>query len=182
MIVDIIILSFLSGRAMHGYEIKKHVGRILPGRTGLNNNLLYPALHRLEAMGAITKEIREQKGKPARHVYSATAVGREILHDMVGQLSESDAADDGEFLSRVAFFDLIEPSDKARILDMRARHLKRDLERRSALTKEYIDDFDSPWVLRVMNFENEKLKREMAWIDELRHHITPRRATRSSRR
>lgn len=182
MIVDIIILALLSKSRRHGYDIKKDVDRILFRQGRMNNNLLYPALHRLEGMGAIEKEIQPQKGKPNRHVYGITTVGNEILMDMVGQYDESDAVDDGEFLSRLAFFDLIEPTDQARILDLRERELKRRLEHRAGLTADYIDEYDSPWVVRLMTFEKERLEREIAWIEELKNHVRPKRGSRAARR
>jgi len=181
MIVDIIILALLNKGRMHGYEIKKHVDRILMGKAQMNNNLLYPALHRLEGMGALEKEVQAQKGKPNRHVYGITSVGKEILHDMVGQYSEADAADDGEFLSRLAFFDLIAPADRARILELRARELKRRLDHRAGLTAQYIDDYDSPWIVRLMAFEKDRLEREIAWIEELKNQVRPKRASRARR-
>jgi DNA-binding PadR family transcriptional regulator len=74
--VDILILQNLIARPAHGYEIKKSVERIMGGAFAVNNNVLYPALRRLEEMGAVEKEVARQEGKPGRHVYRATEQGR----------------------------------------------------------------------------------------------------------
>ena len=49
--LDILLLAILSGEPAHGYEIRQKVERILSGAVSMNPNVLYPALHRFEAMG-----------------------------------------------------------------------------------------------------------------------------------
>ena len=168
---DIVILALLLLGPRHGYEIKKDIGRIMQARSRLNNNLLYPALHRLEKMGAVEGRIEEQEGKPARHVYWITAMGREVFQDLIGQFSETDAAKDEEFLARLAFFDMVDSPTRQRILAERKRQLARQLDNRKSLGAEYAPGFgalmDSVWVDRLLGFEQQRLADEIAWIEEL---------------
>ena len=78
--IEILILRRLRSGPAHGYELRKRVEET----TGfvLHNNSLYPALRRFEEAGAVTKAAEPQDGRPARLVYTLTAVGQELLHDM----------------------------------------------------------------------------------------------------
>jgi DNA-binding PadR family transcriptional regulator len=132
--IDIIILRHLRRQPAHGYELRKRVEET----TGvvLHNNSLYPALKRFEEAGAVVRRSEEQEGRPPRNVYSITAVGLELLHDLLAELSPEAATDDQEFLTRLGQFSLLEPGERLGILDARdtalearIRHLTGLLER-----------------------------------------------------
>ena len=78
--IEILILRRLRSGPAHGYELRKRVEQT----TGfvLHNNSLYPALRRFEEAGAV-KGAERQEGRTPRLVYTLTAVGRELLHDML---------------------------------------------------------------------------------------------------
>ena len=98
--IEILILRRLRSGPAHGYELRKRVEQT----TGfvLHNNSLYPALRRFEEAGAVTKTAEPQEGRPPRLVYALTAVGHELLHDMLAELPAEQAADLSEFLARPA--------------------------------------------------------------------------------
>jgi DNA-binding PadR family transcriptional regulator len=120
--VEILILRRLRGGPAHGYELRKRVEET----TGfvLHNNSLYPALKRFEDAGAVTKTTEQQDGRPPRVVYTLTEVGRELLHDMIAELSRGAAADDGEFMARLGQFSLIDPAERATVLAARTEALR----------------------------------------------------------
>lgn len=90
MYAEIIILASLGARPQHGYEIKKTVERALGGSITLNNKVLYPALKRFEAMGAVEREVERQEGRPERHIYRLTEHGeRGLAGDLAGFLAGS---------------------------------------------------------------------------------------------
>jgi len=103
----------------------------------------------------------------SRHVYSLAPAGAEILRDLVGQFDEAEAAKDDEFQVRLAFFDLLEDTEKARILGLRRRALEQRIEHRRTIHGDYAQDYDSPWVRRLMDYEQKRLAQELAWIQEL---------------
>ena len=102
MYLDIVILSHLQRGPVHGYELKRKVSQTTA--YALHNNTLYPALRRFEEAGAVTKTAETLPGRPPRHVYELTDLGRELLHDMLADLSPEQAADEHEFLARVGQF------------------------------------------------------------------------------
>lgn len=161
--VDILILRHLRQRPAHGYELRKRVEAI----TGvlLHNNSLYPALKRFEEAGAVVKTAEPQEGRPPRHVYEITDVGRELLHDMLAELPAEAAGDDTEFLARVGQFTLLAPDERTAILDARdaalrdrVAHLERVVERAR----------DEPWGERVTRELIRRAKAERTWLARLR--------------
>src|SRR5260370_30724211 len=97
-------------RPATGYELRKRV----EATTGfvLHNNSLYPALRRFEEAGAVVKTAEAQQGRPPKHVYEITDVGRELLHDMLAELPADQAGDEMEFLSRLGQFSLLEAAGR----------------------------------------------------------------------
>ena len=144
MVTDIVILALLSNKPKHGYEIKKDVGRILERETKLNNNLLYPALRRLEKTGAVVSEIMEQKDMPNKRVYNITQSGKELFKALLNSFSETDMVKEEEFLVRLAFFDDLDVPGRSRLLEMRLSELRKRLEHHTDGAFEF--KYLSPWI------------------------------------
>jgi DNA-binding PadR family transcriptional regulator len=131
--VDLLILRHLFRGPAHGYEIRKRV----QATTGivLHNNALYPALRRFEEAGAVTRTAEPQQGRPPRHVYELTGVGRELLHDMLAELPADQALDDTEFMSRLGQFGLLTPDERHAVLDARDEALRQHVDRMRSLSE-----------------------------------------------
>jgi DNA-binding PadR family transcriptional regulator len=134
MWIDILVLGHLANGPAHGYQIKQRVGSSIGHTTSLNNNVLYPALRRLEELGAVESELVPQRGTPARRVYHLTDRGLDVLRGMLEDLPPESALNDAEFHVRLAFFDLIDPAARIEILRNRVAavgrlldHLRRSL-------------------------------------------------------
>jgi DNA-binding PadR family transcriptional regulator len=108
----------------HGYEIKKDVERALGGMVPLNNKTLYLTLKRFEEMGAVTRQVIPQEGKPNRHLYQLTERGVELLHAYLRDFEPEQAGADAEFFTRVSFFDLLEAHEHETILSRRLAYLE----------------------------------------------------------
>ena len=77
---ELLILSVLEDEPHHGYEI----GQLIRDRgAGLafSEGVLYPALHRLEARGALSGSWQAGHGGPRRRYYTLTEDGRGLLAD-----------------------------------------------------------------------------------------------------
>jgi DNA-binding PadR family transcriptional regulator len=123
--IEILILRRLRAGPAHGYELRKRVEQT----TGivLHNNSLYPALRRFEEAGAVTKTAQPQEGRPPRLVYTLTAVGHDLLHDMLADLPPDQAADPAEFMARLGQFSLISYPERAVVLAARTRAVRDQL-------------------------------------------------------
>ncbi|MGA2141952.1 MAG: PadR family transcriptional regulator [Brevinematales bacterium] len=171
MVTDIVILALLSNKPKHGYEIKKDVSRILERETKLNNNLLYPALRRLEKTGAVVSELQEQAETPTRRVYSITPAGREMFKNLLNSFREEDISKEEEFLVRVAFMEKLGEHERLRLLDMRLKELQRRLDHHNNIDGSFAYKFDSPWIENVMSYRQIKITEDIAWIEELKSSI-----------
>ncbi|MFF4779174.1 helix-turn-helix transcriptional regulator [Microtetraspora fusca] len=166
MYVDILILSHLLKGPIHGYELKRGVAETT-GYT-LHNNSLYPALRRFEESGAVVKTAEPQEGRPPRHIYTITELGRELLYDMLGELPPELAGDEEEFLTRVGLFSLIGPDERravlaarGRALAERERHLLHQAGRASG------SDRHHDWGGLVVTELLDRVRRERTWIERL---------------
>ncbi|NEN06372.1 PadR family transcriptional regulator [Diaminobutyricibacter tongyongensis] len=161
--IDILILRHLRRQPAHGYELRKRVEET----TGvvLHNNSLYPALKRFEEAGAVVKRSEEQEGRPARHVYSITPVGLELLHDMLAELPPESAGDDLEFLTRLGQFSLLEPAERLTILDARDAALETRIHHLTALLDRGRRDL---WSRDVTTELIRRCEAERTWLAGLR--------------
>lgn len=77
--LETLILGVLQEGDLHGYEIAKRIKRESDSLLSYGEGQMYPALHALEAEGAISAHWETQEGKPARRVYSLTGHGGDAL-------------------------------------------------------------------------------------------------------
>ena len=161
--VEIVLLSNLVDRPAHGYELRQRVEQSLG--TTLSNNSLYPSLRRFTEAGAVTRTPQEQQGRPTRHVYEITAVGVEMLHDMLAELPDELAADQTEFSVRLAQFDRLTVAERLAVLDGRTRALLARAARADELTATVEPD---SWARIVVDEVIIRTHTELRWLDTLR--------------
>jgi DNA-binding PadR family transcriptional regulator len=171
MYIEILILEQLRDRPRHGYEIRKTVERVLG--FGLNSNTLYPALKRFEEMGAVQREVEHQEGRPDRHVYRLTDVGHEVFEDLLREFPPEVAKDDNEFQVRVAFFHLLDPGARQEILAARQAVIEGKLGHLERMASEAAS-VDYPYARRLIEFNRDQVKAELAWIDQLARDVKER--------
>jgi DNA-binding PadR family transcriptional regulator len=174
MYIDILILAELASRPYHGYELKRHVERLLGGGMSMNANQLYPSLRRFEAMGVVSRRIERQVGKPDRHIYSLTDRGREKLLELLQDFPPDLARNPSEFGARVAFFHLLEPHARLAILATRKEVLRDHLhflEQSQALLDTNVAQ--SFYVHRLLSFQQQQMQEEVAWITCLQEEMQP---------
>ncbi len=171
MYSEILILAMLQPGPRHGYEIKKDIDRALGGMVALNNKTLYLALKRFEEMGAVTRQVIPQEGKPNRHLYELTEHGIELLHTYLRDFGPDQAGVDAEFFTRVSFFDFLELPERREILNMRLAYLQRGLEYLRSLQQMTEEDEDGANIIpsyshaqRVLAFHIRRIRDEYEWI------------------
>lgn len=172
MYSEILILAMLQQGPRHGYNIKKDVERALGGTVSLNNKTLYLALKRFEEMGAVTRQVILQEGKPNRHLYHLTERGVELLQAYLRDFGPEQAGVDTEFFTRVAFFDLLEVEEREAILKKRLAYLQGGLEYLQNLQQIADSGEDCApsmgismsYAQRVLAFHTRRIRDEYHWI------------------
>jgi PadR family transcriptional regulator, regulatory protein AphA len=74
-----LLLGLLSVEPMSGYDLGQAVRDSIGHFWNESYGQIYPNLKRMVAAGLITGKTKQQKGRPARQVYSITSKGREHL-------------------------------------------------------------------------------------------------------
>ena len=171
MYSEILILAMLRQGPRHGYEIKKDIDRALGGMVSLNNKTLYLALKRFEEMGAVTRQVVLQEGKPNRHLYQMTERGIELLQAYLRDFGPEQAGVDAEFFTRVSFFDFLEVPERRVILKRRLTYLQRGLAYLHNLQQMAEEDEDCANIIpsrshaqRVLAFHTRRIRDEYEWI------------------
>lgn len=84
------VMGILSLGPMSGYEIRKTIEGSLGNFWSESYGQIYPILKSLLAEGLVTRRTETQEGRPSRHVYALTEVGRENLVEWLGRPVEQD--------------------------------------------------------------------------------------------
>jgi len=167
---DILILSALLKRPMHGYEIKKEYDDLLAGLVTLHHNQLYPALRRFEEMGAVRRDVVEQQGKPDRLIYQLTEDGFQLLREMLREFPLSIALNDMEFMVRFALFGFLEPDDRLTILKTRRKALTMRYEKGARVTQTLdipVREKVQPYVDQLRELNTKKMSDELGWLEAM---------------
>lgn len=189
--LEFAILGLLQEAPLHGYELRKQLGRRLGGFRAFSYGSLYPALRRLVRAGLIveTEECTGRRGagpaadtgrqagwsRRGRRVYRVTAEGKERFAEMLADAGPQ-AWEDGSFGVHLAFFARTPAETRLRILEGRRRTVE---QRRDGLrstlgrTGEQIDRYTRE--LHRLGLESSE--REVRWLNEL---IATERAEQAS--
>lgn len=166
--IDIIILSQLIHGPKHGYKIKKNVAFVLGNSYELNNNTLYPRLKKFEEMGAVERVVEQQEGIPNRFLYNITDIGRELFEKLLQDITEETAANENEFDNRLAFFSLLTEENKEKILNLRVKYLKKQLEYINNMTVIVSEEDYIPFSKQLYIYSQEKLEYEIKLVEKLK--------------
>lgn len=77
--LDLLILKTLSWGPAHGYAVARWIEQLTGNNLQIGEGSLYPALHRLEARGAVEAEWRISDRNRKAKFYRLTAEGRKAL-------------------------------------------------------------------------------------------------------
>jgi PadR family transcriptional regulator PadR len=90
--VDLLILKTVALEPMHGWAISQRVKQVSSNVLKINDNALYPALHRLEEQGWLKSEWGESENNRKAKYYSLTRSGRKRLEVEAAQWRRLSAA------------------------------------------------------------------------------------------
>lgn len=77
----IIILTMLSRKEMHGYDILKTIENESSGSFAYKEGTLYPLLHQLEKEGSIIARWEDTESSRKRKFYKISPQGRKLLKE-----------------------------------------------------------------------------------------------------
>jgi len=77
------ILLFLFERPAYAYEASEAIGELSQGTLSADENSMYRALNRFEALGIVQSQMHQSNIGPARRYYSLTQTGLSLLAQFI---------------------------------------------------------------------------------------------------
>jgi DNA-binding PadR family transcriptional regulator len=192
LMIDLAILGLLTEQELHGYELKKRLAELLPGRAAISFGSLYPALNRLERQGCV--KAVEERTTPTSHMsgslagelaafkarvrgsgivkgagrgrkaYGITDAGRSRLAEL---LADQDVSDDRAFTLRVAFAAELDDAPRLELFERRRADLlgrRDDLRRRREARA---TGRSHRYLGALLERDADHLANDLAWLDRL---------------
>jgi DNA-binding PadR family transcriptional regulator len=171
----LVILGFLRGRPLYGYEIKQLIEHVMGDWTNIAFGSIYFALKRLAEEGFVEKVGTEQEGgRPSRTVYQITDAGREEFVRLLREVWDSVEQQTFAFDIGLSFMSALPIDDVRGHLRKRVTHLEHILQYLDAHQAEELADTDHvPMHLASTVFDHHRrhLQAELDWTRELLQNV-----------
>jgi DNA-binding PadR family transcriptional regulator len=163
--LDMAVLGLLKQEhTMHGYQIKKELTNQLGQLWRVSFGSLYPAITRLEKMGAVEQVFPKGEVKRRKNIYRITQKGEEIFSEALSE--EASIADDAGFGLKLAFFRYVNPETRVQLLERRRAYLTDKLANLRDQLREYKQRIDD-YTYRLMEHGAQTTSADIEWIDRL---------------
>jgi DNA-binding PadR family transcriptional regulator len=180
---DLVVLSLLAERPMHGYEANTLLEfRKVREWAGVSRPQVYYSLDKL-ARCELVRSVRSgaDTGGPERNVYETTARGRAALADALERDDWADRNERPAFLTWLALSWQCRPGIFLKQANRRRKFLESELSRqqeiRAAVRKEVGHRFhEAVWMLSL---NIDQLRTELRWIEKVIREFPKRSAARN---
>ena len=176
---DLVILSLLAERGMHGYQVNLELERRdVRDWAGISRPQVYYSLEKLAAAGMIrAAESDEPAAGPKRRVFDTTATGRHALSDALEREDWTAQRDRPAFLTWVALSWQARAGVFQKQIARRKEFLECELARETETLDSILKEVGHPyheavWMVTLMI---EQLKTELQWLRKVAKEL-PRRA------
>lgn len=169
-LADLVVLSMLAERAMHGYELwAKLERREVQEWASISKPQIYYSLKKLEDAGHIEPASHEDPSLgPERRAYRPTTAGRRALADALARAEWATHDVPQPFTTWMVLSWQARPRDFAAQIDRRRRHvldkLAFELAALDSIIEETSPSSDAAMVVRLAIRQHEV---ELAWLDEV---------------
>jgi DNA-binding PadR family transcriptional regulator len=170
MSTRLVILGFLRGQLLYGYEIKRMIEQIMGDWTNIAFGSIYFALKKLAEEGFVEKVATEQEGgRPSRTVYRITDAGREEFLRLLREVWDSVERQTFAFDIGLSFMSALPIGEVKGYLRKRVTHLEHVLQYLEAHQAEQLADEHVPDRLASAVFEHHRrhLQAELDWTRDL---------------
>ena len=176
---DLVVLSLLSERPMHGYEVNLELERReIRDWAGISRPQVYYSLDKLQGLGFLrAMKNKEPAAGPERNVLTATADGREALADALEREDWTKQRERPPFLTWIALSWLARPGVFKKQIQRRRKFLESELAREKEVLRSVLQEVGHPYheAVWMLKLTIEQFKTELAWLDKVQQEL-PRRA------
>ena len=182
---DLVLLSLLAERPMHGYQANLELERRqVRDWAGISRPQVYYSLEKLARLGLIkSADSDEPVAGPERSVFGTTAVGRAALADALEREEWTDQRERPPFLTWIALSWQARPGVFERQLRKRERFLAKELEREAATLRAVRAEVghrfhEAVWMLSLTI---QQLRTELRWLRKMERELPRRTSARHAR-
>lgn len=175
---DLVLLSLLSERPMHGYEANAELARReIRDWAAISRPQIYYSLEKLLRLGLVRTVSSDDAQGPDRRVVASTARGREALADALERAEWATQRERPPFLTWLALSWLARPGVIKEQLRRRRKFLEDEIAREretlaSVLAEVGHEFHEAVWMIKLMISQFET---ELAWTKQVESEL-PRRA------
>jgi DNA-binding PadR family transcriptional regulator len=165
-----VILGFLRGSPLYGYEIKQRIEHVMGDWTDIAFGSIYFALKKLDEEGFIRKTGTEQEaGRPSRTVYEITSAGREEFMRLLRGVWGNVERQSFDFDIALSFIGALPAQEVKDNLRKRIAGLEHVLQYIGSHEQEQVADEHTPKRLVAAVFAHHRvhLQAELEWTREL---------------
>jgi DNA-binding PadR family transcriptional regulator len=167
---DLVVLSLLRERAMHGYELNRELERReVRDWARISRPQVYYSLKKLAESGHIIRAAEGQRAGPERQVFRLSAAGRRGLAAALGREEWAVQRPPPAFLTWMALSANAEPEDRLRLVRRRRSFLQEQLTKERATLGEILAD-TGPMVQAAAHIVRLVIRQwevELGWLDEV---------------
>jgi DNA-binding PadR family transcriptional regulator len=182
---DLVILSLLAERPMHGYEANATLeNRKIRDWAAVSRPQIYYSLEKLTRLGLIRviDDVSESAG-PERRVFQTTEEGRRQLADALEAPHWTNGKVHEPFQTWLALSWQARPRTFAQQLKRRRKHLEEKLAEERATLADVLNEVGHPyheavWMLKLVVAQ---LELELKWLEQIERE-TPKRAPAKRRK
>ena len=175
---DLVLLSLLSERPMHGYQANAELERReVRDWAGISRPQVYYSLEKLLRLGFVRAvESDEAQQGPDRRVVATTARGREALADALEREDWTTQRDRPAFLTWMALSWLARPGVVKKQLRRRRAYLEAEIARERATLDSVLEEVghafhEAVWMIKLMIAQFEA---ELAWTKQVEAELSRR--------
>ncbi|HKF01224.1 MAG TPA: PadR family transcriptional regulator [Candidatus Sulfotelmatobacter sp.] len=179
---DLVLLSLLAERPMHGYQANLELERRqVRDWAGISRPQVYYSLEKLARLGLIkTADSDEPVAGPERSVFGTSAAGRAALGDALEREEWTEQREKPPFLTWIALSWQARPGVFERQIGRREKFLTQELEREQATLRAVQAEVghrfhEAVWMLSLTI---QQLRTELRWLRKMAREVPRRKAAR----
>jgi DNA-binding PadR family transcriptional regulator len=182
---DLVLLSLLAERAMHGYDANLELNRReVRHWAGISRPQVYYSLKKLAKAGMVrSAEGEEPPSGPERQIFEISGKGKKALADALERPDWTMQRDRPPFLTWMVLSWQARPGVLEKQLRRRREFLQQELRQEEDTLRSVLAEVGHPyheavWVVKLMIAQ---FKAELKWLDELSRQVRHRTPARHPR-
>lgn len=176
---DLVLLSLLAERAMHGYQANLELERReIRDWAGISRPQVYYSLEKLERAGLIRGlETDDAAAGPERSTFETTAKGRAALADALERKEWTTQKERPAFQTWIALSWQARPGVFQKQITRRREFVEQELAREKEVLRSILEEVGHPYheAVWMVGSVIEQFKLELRWLRKLKREL-PRRA------